>query len=256
VGNPDPYGGLYQLAQHLGVSFSEIQRFNPELAKKDWKLAGGEMIRIPLRDPFRPPPEFMNPRPEDTRQLDLESLQRALDGYEIVVNLDSEWESYLNSLDYYLTFHDVDWNELDPRNIAVVYIAILRAGTPNSDIFLQSAEDALGGYILEKVLPTALLFELAAAVKRPAFRYGTRKVDADFTKALQEALSLPCTNTSSRLLDFRSPGAWRKDPSSTLPGFTKDKGGSLCSIKMATESTSWSGCGSLKASPMQVLSEP
>jgi len=43
----DPFGGLWQIAQHFGVPFEALKKANPELGGQGWKLWGGEVLIIP-----------------------------------------------------------------------------------------------------------------------------------------------------------------------------------------------------------------
>ena len=56
VGSPDPLGGLYQIAQYFKVPFEDLKAANPELASKQWKLWGGEVLVIPLKPGQAIPP--------------------------------------------------------------------------------------------------------------------------------------------------------------------------------------------------------
>ena len=54
VGKPDPFGGLWQIAQHFRVPFNDIKKANPQLASRNWKLYGGETLVIPGPTPAPP----------------------------------------------------------------------------------------------------------------------------------------------------------------------------------------------------------
>lgn len=236
VGQPDPLGGMYQIAQHFKVPFADLQRANPQMKKAEWKLWGGEVLVIPLRpgQPIPAPPKPIAakgkaPAPPtvtqssistsssvpnapvpvttpliDFNHIDWDSVRSRADSVPptIILN-DIDYSRYLNSIDYYIAFHEVDWMSIDPQDLLAAYLAIVAAQIPYAQYFLEEVERVLAEYKLGQIFTREQLVALSRAINRPTMSIHGMMEHAAATR-VNEALAAP---SPKKLMPYWDPAA-------------------------------------------------